>query len=452
MAKDTEDTLDEVEEPEDEKVDSSTDADGTDDDDGADDEPSSRSGSGSTSDRSSRANAFSAVRELMGDTLRGKGKDDASDDDQDEDDLLPDEDDDEANGDEDRSSTAKGTASDREKPTKGGDAGDADDDEDGDPLRYEIVDEKGDTFALDLPEKAKIRFPADGRTIEVQSVDELVALAQKGAAFDRVSSTAGQERATLRGRIAELQTADKENEELMFKLLFDELDEETREKLQKELEPYRNPTVREGLDAKAKLEEREKSDQAADAAARSRTTTSFWKATEDTIGKELPSFEYLDAEDTADIKVALYSAYTSHLNALAAEYVRIAPEHGVSKEDAIAEAQRDAAQILNVKTLHRVMKDLDQKYAKRAGRGRDVRAETNGKREVDRHNSRVEDKRQQRRDSKHRSMRGGGTAVSGRETARDKKPVVGFENRITASLRRMRRTLSTSSRSNEDEE
>jgi hypothetical protein len=419
---------------------------------GKDDEPGERGTSSEKSDRAPRGNRWSKVRDAMGDTLRNgiKGDDTDHQPPEDDEDLDDDDDEDPENGDDSR--RARGTAEDdddldddereREEP-EGGEgrraAAETDPDDDDDDPRYEVVDaESGDRFKVDLPKGAVIRFPGDGRVVEAKSFDEVIKLAQKGAAFDRVSSTQGQETAKLRKAVAEYEESQESDTDLLLKLVFGEISDDDLEALQKELGPYRDPKAREGLRALADREERTKSAKADGERAAADANAKFWETARGNITADLSRFEYLDEEDAPDIESRFYEVYTSELARLTPEYERQAAQQGHSKEDAHAAADRDARKLLTEKTLRKVMRDLDAKYQKRAGKGRDGRAETRGRREVERHNTRVDAKREQRRDPARRSLRSGGAAPRDREPDRRGKEPVGFDAKIRRGLARLR--------------
>jgi hypothetical protein len=412
-----------------------------------DDDPEDR-GTSSRSDRAATGNRWSKVRDAMGDTLRKGIKGDDTDhqpSDEDDEDLPGDEDEDPEDGDEDR--PARGNAKgdderDRDEPKGGkgkGKGADDDLDDDLDEPGYEVVDEEsGDKFTIDLPKGAVIRFPGDGKVVEAKSFDDVIKLAQKGAAFDRVSSTAGQENAKLRKRVGEFEASQDEDTDLLLKLVFGELGEEELETLQKELEPYRDPKAREGMKALVEKEERTKSTKAESEERAAQAATEFWEATRTAVKTDLPRFEYLDEEDAPEIEARFYAAYTSELARLTPEYEKQATRQGLTKEDALAAADRDARKVLTEKTLRKCMRDLDAKYQKRAGKGRDGRAESKGKREVEQHNARVDAKRLQRRDPARRSLRSGGAAPRDRDPARRGKEPVGFDAKIRRGLSRLR--------------
>lgn len=416
-----------------------------------DDSPADRGTSSDRSDRSSRSsgNRWSSVRDGLGASLtkgiKGdehdhqppEGDDDDLDDDGLDDDELED-------GEDDR--RARGTDEDEDlddderedKSQKGEREGDEDDDDVDDSTRYEVVDaETGDKFKIDLPKGATIRFPGDGKVVEAKSFDEVIKLAQKGAAFDRVSSTAGQENAKLRRQVGELVESQTADEDLLLKLVFGELEDEELEKLQDELKAYRDPKAREGLKSLAREEERKATEEADGERAAQQAASDFWKSARGLIAGDLNRFEFLDADDSREIETKFYGVYEAEFDRLLPEYEKQAAAQKLTKEDAQAAADRDARKLLTEKTLRRVMKDLNSKYEKRATKGR-PKGEKSGRREVEQHNKRVETKREQRRDPSRRSLRSGGAAPRDREPGRKGKEPVGFDAKLRRGLSRLR--------------
>lgn len=388
----------------------------------------------------------------MGDQLRKGIKGDETDHqpEEDDEDLEDDLDDDEDLDDREDDRGARGTDDDEDlddddepgreerKGEKGKGAGEDDDDDVDETARYEVVDgESGDKFKIDLPKGATIRFSGDGKVIEAKSFDDVIKLAQKGAAFDRVSSTAGQENARLRTAVRTLEASQTADEDLLLKLVFGELEDEELETLQKELKPYQDPKAREGLKALLEKEERSKSDKADGERAAQAAATEFWTQTRGVIATDLSRFEFLDADDSGEIESKFYGAYTAELDRLLPEYERQAAAQDLTKEDALAAADRDARKVLTEKTLRRVMKDLNTRYEKRSTKGR-PKGERSGRREVERHNKRVVDKREQRRDPARRSLRSGGAAPRDRDPNRRGKEPVGFDAKLQRGLSRLR--------------
>lgn len=409
-------------------------------------------GTSSRSDRADRqpVNRWRGVQSSIGDTL-GKGIKGAESDHQleegeDNDDDLKDDDDEDLEGGEDGSDRRAGAeGADGEEPEPQGEEGkkagaaEGDDDDEVED-RYEVVDTKtGDVYKIDLPEGGVIRLKADGEVVELNSVDELVANAQKGLAFDRVTSMAGQENATLRRQISDFEAAEKEDSDLLLKLIYGELSDEELEKLQKELEPYRDPKAREGLQALAREESRKKTDEAATERQQREAVSKFWENTAKIAKADLSKFEYLDAEDLNEIQTRFHGVYLAEREKLIPQYKAQAIDQKRPEAEAIAAADRDARKILTEKTLRRVMRDLNAKYQKRAGKGGDGKAEERGKREATAHNNRVDAKMRQRRDPRHRSLRGGGSAPRDRtDMNRRGNEAVTFDQKIRRGLARLR--------------
>ncbi len=225
---------------------------------------------------------------------------------------------------------------------------------------------------------------------------------------------------------------------MLLKLVYDELTEEERAELQEKLDKYRDPEVRKGQEALSREERRTAEEKTARERGQSEAVGDFWRQTDAAIKGDLGEFEYLEAEDATEIKSEFHRGFNDRFKELAAAYVQHAPKVGATKEEALAEAERDAAEeMLTNEALRTVMKGLDSKYAKRATkvRGKDERKGTS---EAEKHNRRVEGKREQSRDGRNRSLRGGGAAPSAREPGRKGKEPVGFEAKMERAFGRLR--------------
>lgn len=433
---------------------------------GKGDEDGAGADEGSSSDRSDRAsrptgNRWNSVRSTVGDTLRKGIKGDAVDHqpdqaDADDEDLEDLDDDEDLEGREDESDrTDRDDAGDEDAERKGerkeGEEGEGDEELEG-GSRYEVVDPaSGDRFKIELPKGGLIRFNADGETVEMKSVDDLIAAAQKGLAFDRVTSRAGQENATLRRIIGEFEEAQEADSDLLIKLVYGEITEEELETLQEELKAYRDPKARAGLKALADKEASGKREAAQSVVAQREATEKFWKATVKEATTALPGFEYLDAEDLPEIQTRFYDEYKTELARLTPIYKEQAAAQGQKEDDALLAADRDARKILTEQRLRKVMRTLNDKYQRRAGRGRDGKAEARGKRETEQHNRRVDSKLDQRRNQSHRSLRGGGAAPRDRTNGSRQKEPVGFDAKIRRGLARLRQAGRESAGSGSEE-
>lgn len=383
-------------------------------------------------DAKGSGNRWRSLAERMGDTLHRKGESDESEDDESEGDESGDQDDGEGeNKSEDSGQDAKSDA----KSELKSDARAEDDEGPGKP-RYEITDANGDRLELELTPGTKITFAADGRTVELSSMDQVVQLAQKGVAFDRVSSQQGQANSDLRRTVEALEAARKEDEELLLRIISDP-DELAR--VAEALEKYQDPEFRRGQEAIRANEARAERDRQEGAAAQTQAVNDFWGAVSSAITSDLGKYEYLDADDVGQITQDYYAQYEAKLGELVQHYTAAAPQHGVSEDDAIRQAQADAAAVLNEQTLRQTMRTLNERYMKRAGRapgGGDGKAEARGRTEAERHNAHVNAKRVQRDNS--RSMRSGGGAPPALRSPLARTAPKTFEGKLAASMAKLR--------------
>lgn len=405
-------------------------------------------GDSSTAEReSSSGNRFAGLGSRLSDRMSATDDDDDDDDDIDDEDLDEDSDD-ATEGDEDGSD---GEGQDTDKPKKGGEQDD--DDEDDSSSRFEIVDAEGSKYELEFPEGATIRFAGDGKTVEAKSIDELVQFAQKGVAFDRVTSQQGQKVATLSSRLTELEedlTADRELVRALVtgKGLSDE-DLAALEAYYAKLED--DPEALEKEEALREKREREAAEKEKPANT-GEGVAAFWGATKEAAAVEVEKFEYLEPDDVPEILSRFNENYLARREELVKEFVRIAPQHGVSPEDAVRQA--DAAAIdetLNRKTLRRVMRELDSKFAKRADKVRGSR-QTRETKEAEGHNRRVEAQRDRARNPANRSLRSGGASLNTRQVTPEKDKPKNFEGRIDKSLSRFARLRRSKQDDDDDDE
>lgn len=297
------------------------------------------------------------------------------------------------------------------------------------PASYTIVDADGDEAELEWPDGAKIRFKADGKPVEVKSLDELVTYAQKGVAFDRRSSEWGRERSELSRTLSDLEQQVKDAEEVILKAVFG--DKEVRAHLRKQLRPFRDPAVRD-LAAKAQeLEERKASDKQQAERQREEIAGQFWEAVDRELAEAMKDREYVDAEDAPAIKERFYQNYLEFRDALVEKFKGEAKALNVSEEVAVAKANEVAATYLTEENLRTVVQAFEDHYASRAGRkagarprnGARARPQANAgdanedldeaadRTAAERHNQRVRSKLEQR--NRPRVLRGGGAPPGG---------------------------------------
>jgi hypothetical protein len=286
--------------------------------------------------------------------------------------------------------------------------------------RYTVKGPDGKAFAFELTPGTAIQFKADGKDVEATSIDALVQLAQKGAAYDRKTTEQGHQIAQLRTRETELQTHLKTvrttAEQTLLAALFDD---EKAEALRKALAPYQDPEYRKGIEAQEQLAQREQADQQTETQQLEAQRTEFWQGVGADIRAELTSgkFEHLTDADAMDVATRFHQgysqAYTAKFEALKAA--------GTPEAQAHAQANTHAFAHFTEKNLRRVMRGLNAELAeertasgkkKPAGQGRDPNAkpadERSARAAADAHNKTTTDKLEQRRRAPR--LQGGGAA------------------------------------------
>jgi hypothetical protein len=356
-----------------------------------------------------------AAEELEGDDL---------DDDDDEEDL--DDDDDEL---EEEDARKRSTDADQAKPKEGAAK-----------ARYSVKAADGKAFEFELQPGTSIQFKADGRDVEVKSIDDLVQLAQKGAAFDRKTSEQGQVIArlestssTLSEQLATLRTT---AEETLMAALFDR---EKRQELRRALAPFRDPEYRKGVEAQQELEANKQEKKASDEQQLETKRAEFWTGVGTEIKKEIANAEHLTDDDALEIAKRYHAGYLQSYEAKFAEL----KASGVAEQNAAQQANQHALAHFTEKNLRRVVRGLNAELAE------ERRAIAKGKRaapadkkaaeaEAQRHNNKTKQKQEQRRRSP--KLTGGGANPGGRTpgaTPRAARPLTFAQRmeRATAQLR-----------------
>jgi hypothetical protein len=442
MAEETE-TVDELEQDDTEhteELDDETDADDAADDGDATEERSAER-------ESSTGNRFKDLQSRLGNAFSAPKKssptaDEESDEDADDDEDADREDSDRESEEDPESDDDKDGDEDDDKAAK------EDDEEDGadGANRFEIVNKAGEKFALDIDDDTVIRFQGDGRTIECTSMDEVIQLAQKGAAFDRVTSRQGQELAELRRststKIEGLEAQLTEAEETLLKVV---TDPKAFKRVRNALKPYQSPEAREGLEAKRKLAAKDEEERTTRETQQREAVDAFWQGVDSEISKQLGEFEYLEKSDRDDVVRLFYGQYENTFKELVQKYGNT--DAGVDR------ANREARALLTEKHLTRAMRTLNDRYAKRAGKGGGEKKgekpgkppkggkparqdEAAGKRAAAKHNKHVEEKLEQRKAS--RTMRGGGAAPAGKPSPDAKAPQT-FDGKMNRAFGRLRK-------------
>ena len=286
--------------------------------------------------------------------------------------------------------------------------------------RYTIKGADGKTFAFELEKGASIQFKGDGRDIEVKSVDELVQLAQKGAAFDRKTSEQGK-------TIAELTTARDETRQLLSQvrktaeqtLMAALFDREARQKLRAALKPYRDPQVRQAAEVLEREAEQQKETQRSEEQIAEGKRQEFWQGVGAEIRTQLEHFEHLTNDDALEIATRFHAGYSRAYDAKFAELTK----GGTPEEQANRLANEAAVAELSDRNLRRVMRGLNAELAeeRRGRKGKAARTPTDptaARQAAEAHNPTTHRKLEQR--GRTPRLQGGGGAPGG--TSRSQAP------------------------------
>lgn len=305
---------------------------------------------------------------------------------------------------------------------------------------FTITDADGDEAELEWPEGATISFTADGQQVTAKTIGELVTFAQKGVHADRRLSQLGQERSRFETRASQLEqqvqakdTEVRTAEEMILRAVFDD---EARAALQKELEGFRDPKVREqvrkGEAAQQELEQRKQQDQERSSESNAQLAARFHQKVTSEVTDELaatdddgePKYRYLTPEDEPMIRQRFIDTYNEILRDTTEQYRRQAPSVGLSEAHADAEARKFALTYLTEDNLRQVVADVEEHYRQRAERasgtepaGSAPKAKAPTDRaaaaDAERHNNHVKAKIEQRNKTP-RPLRGGADPAAGR--------------------------------------
>ena len=323
--------------------------------------------------------------------------------------------------------------------------------------RYAILGPDGKPAGdVEWEEGTVLKFRGDGRDLEVKSFDDLIGLAQKGAAFDRQSSTQGQEIARLKGQTEEVRNT---AEQTLMAVLFgtDKMSaEDIQEQLREDLAKFRDPEFREGQEAKQREQKRTAREADERNAQVQKLNEGIWHVAREQFGDELSSYPYLDATDEGEVMQRVYQRYNTRFTELVRSYEAAAREKGVPIEQAHALAQQEALPVLSEETLRDVMQEVNDRYAAKAGTKKPGRSkpaspskpedsdddggdegedEPDLEAEAAAHNRRVEQKLEQRQ--RARTLKGGGAPPSS-ERAEPKLEGLSWNDKMAAMKRVLR--------------
>jgi len=293
--------------------------------------------------------------------------------------------------------------------------------------RYTIQDAEGNRFEFQLDEGTSVSFEADGHTVTLTSMEDVIALAQKGVAFDRRSSEWGQQESALSTKVETLEetlTRERgEAEELLLKALFDR---NARDELRKALSPFRDPEYRKGQEALAREADRVEREKATTEQGAEQSQQQFWQTVGKHIKGALPEFDLLEETDARSIAERFYAGYTESFTAA----LQTAEKAGLKGEAAEKQAQKQAFAYLTEKNVRRAMRTLNEELKTRLVK-RGIKVPTKAEKKptkadaekaVGKHNAHVKSKLEQRKTSPKRLEKGADPAQGIRLTSEQKKP------------------------------
>lgn len=309
--------------------------------------------------------------------------------------------------------------------------------------RYTRLDAEGKPVTDPLLAKGQaIQFKGDGKIIRVASDDELIQLAQKGAAFDRKTSEQGTRIQELETRVDEVA---QEADQVLLRVLFGYTKEdgtkvtprEVREQLRPQLKRFLDPDYVQGQEALRREQARVEAAKQEQSAELEHKRTEFWTHVGEEIGGQLEQHPHLTEDDAEEITSRFYAGYTRAFERAIA---------GGQSED---EAQRAAFSALSKANLHRVMRGLNAERAEDGQPAARPAAKRQTPADADRHNTRVSRKVDSRRTAP-RLQGNPGTPPAGRAPSpadREKdRPLRPGETVFQRRMSSMRRTLRNAGR------
>ncbi len=229
----------------------------------------------------------------------------------------------------------------------------------------QLVAKDGKTVELAWPEGAVLKVKGSGKMHTIEKPQQMMDLVQKGLDYDRLGSKLG-ERATVAEE--KLKASQVASQKVLLAVLFGDdqsTAEEIREQLSPEMRKFLDPGYREGIEAKAKLKEREAADaegQDADAQALSERVMND---AEQHCTEHLKQYEFLEPGDIPTIQMALHGEYERRFNARAAELLPNLRSGEMSPEEIQQDCEQVARAVLTTGALDVLMQKLNAEYARR---------------------------------------------------------------------------------------
>lgn len=276
----------------------------------------------------------------------------------------------------------------------------------------------GEGKFVELPADLRTDLKADGRTVTV-TMPKLIQYASQGIYADRRLSEIGEERASLHSQVSELRTQLEEDEDLLFRVLFPQTEEDHDriEATREELAKYADPEVRAALRKGRQADEQAAASKSEQERANQQLAQAVWDDAASRARDGLERYEFLRESDVPSIQAELYRQYAD-AHGRAYQGLRGQAERGEIRatEEQLRAAAEKAARTyaLTVEGLDRVMQSMNDRYAERVPTGRKSEEERAAEAEadVDAHNTYVDEKKRQGQE-RHR-VKGGAAPAAGR--------------------------------------
>lgn len=231
-------------------------------------------------------------------------------------------------------------------------------------LRYTLLDAEGEAVELDLPEGARIQFAADGGQQTVESLNDLVQLAQFGVNYNRRSQElAATQRESLE-RVSALQKEYAGREEAWNELLAKTVtDEETFERVRENVQKLEDPEFVETQEAKAEAKQLREQQDTNNQQLRTAALQQFWTNlsahTQSLVTEEHEYLSLEPAEAAQEAMGMLYQQYLQTRENLLPRALELAKQNGQGEEEALAATERVAMSTVLLPVDEKIPQMLD---------------------------------------------------------------------------------------------
>lgn len=326
--------------------------------------------------------------------------------------------------------------------------------EDDGPEHFTAVTADGEPAEVELGEGVEVRFQADGDEHSVDSMEDLVQLAQKGVAFDRKSQEFSETTRELESQLNEVQEARESEREKANRIIKAILtDEEAFAHYAEQLDKLEDPEYQRLVQKARKADKLEEQQEREQEETREEAVERFQAAVKEEIQGNLDDFDYLRPTDEQLVESYFYSLQEQQYEQLLPEYEAAADDRGWDEDEARQHAWAAASQVLTEDNLRAVMESLNEEIQRRfpengrqgsqsegPGEGNPSDGPDAAKQEVESHNRHTEEKLEQKK--RGPGVRSGGAAPGGSSGLPELERQEG-ENAFDARMRRMKEMLAT---------